>query len=111
MLSMVINGVEYVEKKQTDISNIVCVRCRYSGVHIGELVEKNGEEVTLINSRQIWRWKGANTLKELCETGVDSSSYTRISETKTTQTILLDAISIDQVTENALKTLCAVWNN
>lgn len=110
MDEILVNGVKFVPKNSVDVSKMVCVRCRDSGVHVGELVSRDGQEVTLQNSRQIWRWKGANTLKELCENGVNRDSYTRISTIKTTKTILLDAISIDEITPGAAATLEPVWN-
>jgi hypothetical protein len=40
---------------------IVIIRTRDAGVHVGELVSRNGNEVTLNGPHKIWRWRGANT--------------------------------------------------
>jgi hypothetical protein len=51
----------------------VVVRTYSAGVHVGELVSRKGQEVTLANARRIWRWFGANTLNEVATTGIDSA--------------------------------------
>jgi len=48
----------------------VIVRCTAAGVHAGELVNRQGTEVTLRNSRRIWYWKGAASLSELAVHGM-----------------------------------------
>ena len=52
----------------------VVVRTYSAGVHIGELVRKEGKEVTLANARRIWQWQGANTLHEVATAGVAKTS-------------------------------------
>ena len=56
----------------------VVVRTYSAGVHVGELVERNGKEVRLANAKRIWSWKGANTLSEISLHGVGAGS--RVSE-------------------------------
>jgi len=51
----------------------VLVRTYSAGVHFGTLKSRDGEEVTLENARRIWSWKGANTLNEIANRGVDQS--------------------------------------
>lgn len=58
---------------------IVIVRTRDAGVHIGELASRSGIECELINARRLWRWRGANTLNEISQSGVDKT-YSRISQ-------------------------------
>lgn len=63
--------------------DVVVVRTYSAGVHVGELVERNGKEVKLANAVRIWRWRGANTLHEIALHGIDSaatSGYSRVSE-------------------------------
>lgn len=51
----------------------VIIRSYYAGVHFGYLRHRDGKEVTLANSRRIWRWYGAWTLSEIATTGIDQS--------------------------------------
>jgi hypothetical protein len=47
----------------------VIVRAQGAGVFAGELVSKNGTEVTLKNARRLWYWSGAASLSELAVRG------------------------------------------
>ena len=67
-------------------ASVVLVRTTGAGVHVGELVSKEGNSVTLKNAHRVWRWKGANTLNELSQKGGDTG-YTRISEAVPTITV------------------------
>lgn len=58
----------------------VIVRGINSGVYIGELVDRQGQEVELANVQNIWRWQGAVNLTELADKGLDENNYTRITE-------------------------------
>lgn len=60
-------------------SKLVVVRTYSAGVHIGEVVAKTSTTITLKNSRRLYRWKGANTLSEVANNGVDME-YSRLSE-------------------------------
>ncbi len=55
------------------INDAVIVRAKDAGVHFGYLKAHSGNEVTLTNSRRIWRWFGAWTLSEIATTGLDQS--------------------------------------
>ncbi len=65
----------------------VLVRTTGAGVHVGRLVSRDGDAVTLTDARRLWRWKGANTLHEVALSGVDDT-YSRISEPVTEITVL-----------------------
>ena len=80
-----------MEKKQ-----YVVVRTYSAGVHVGELVQRDGKEVELANAKRIWSWRGANTLHEIALHGVGSGS--RVSEPVPSIT-LLEAIEIIPCTE------------
>ena len=56
------------------IGKYVICRCYSAGVHAGELVSKNGEEVVLKNSRRLWRWtaNGGVALSGLAMLGLKS---------------------------------------
>jgi hypothetical protein len=49
----------------------VLVRTYSAGVHFGTLLGGTGTVVHLKDSRRLWSWKGALTLNEVAETGVD----------------------------------------
>jgi len=65
---IVINGVTYVAKATT--GKEVIVRTYTAGVHIGEIKEKNGSEITLINARRLRNWSNAFTLNTVATNGV-----------------------------------------
>lgn len=59
------------------IGEFVIVRCRDAGVHAGTLVDYEGREVVLENSRRLWYWKCAgnqHTLSGVAEAGVTKDS-------------------------------------
>lgn len=77
-----INGVTYRRVGGNEDARVV-VRSRDAGVHVGTLIERTGDVVTLRDAVRIWRWRGANTLHEVAVAGIDSadeSSYTRVSQ-------------------------------
>lgn len=87
----------------------VLVRTYSAGVHVGELESKHGTEVVLRNSRQIWRWRGANTLREIAVHGIDSaakSGYSRVSE-PAPRVVLTQAVEILDLSEAAWESVCS----
>ena len=42
------------------VGKYVIVRCRDAGVHAGILLERQGRECVLAESRRLWYWKPAN---------------------------------------------------
>jgi len=103
-----VNGVKYI--KEQDNSQISLVRTYSAGVHVGELVYREGKEVKLRNASIIYRWRGANTLREVATEGVVTDDFTRISM-PVSEVILTEAIEIMPVSEKAAKTLKPVWNS
>lgn len=84
---------------------LVLVRTYSAGVHFGELVSRKGKEVELANARRIWRWKGANSLNEIANAGIESaaeSNYTRVSE-PVGSVILTEAIEVLAMTPAAFE--------
>ena len=104
---VIIDGIKYVREEQP--SELVLVRTYSAGVHVGELVSREGKECVLKNASIIYRWKGANTLNEVSKNGVSKDEYTRISD-KVDQVILTEVIAIYPVSEKAKETLQPVWN-
>ena len=86
----------------------VVVRTYSAGVHVGELVERRGQEVDLANARRIWSWQGANTLHEIANRGVGDGS--RVSEAVAAIT-LTQAIEVIDATSSAEANLMAApWS-
>lgn len=80
----------------------VVVRTFSAGVHVGELVSRDGKEVELANARRIWFWKGRFTLSEIANAGVGKGS--KLSEPVST-IALTEAIEIIETTEAGEKAL------
>lgn len=49
----------------------VLIRTYSAGVHFGELVKREGQEVHLKNARRLWSWTGALSLSEVASKGVE----------------------------------------
>ena len=64
--------------RTTLIGQHCVVRTYTAGVHIGEVVAKDGTNVLLKDARRLWSWKGAFTLSEVATDGV-SKTGSRIS--------------------------------
>jgi hypothetical protein len=105
-----INGVTYVPKgSEVSVATgprgpVVLVRTIGAGVHVGELLEQNGQVVKLADAHRIWRWRGANTLSELSRVGASTKDHTRISE-RVTEITLLTAIEVIPCTPDAAANL------
>lgn len=56
------------------VGKYVICRCYSAGVHAGELVSQNGDQVILKNSRRLWSWiaNGGVALSGLAVTGLKS---------------------------------------
>ena len=86
----------------------VVVRTYSAGVHVGELVERNGKEVQLANARRIWSWRGANTLHEVAASGVGPGSKVSVPCASVT---LTEAIEVLETTADARANLeSAKWS-
>jgi hypothetical protein len=85
------------------------IRTYSAGVHIGTLKSHNGKEVVLTNASRIWRWRGANTLNEVSQNGVDQE-YTRISE-RVPEITLTEAIELIPCSAKAIATFTPRWSD
>lgn len=56
------------------VGKYVIVRCYSAGVHAGELVSQDGDQVILKNSRRLWQWtaKSGVALSGLAVSGLKS---------------------------------------
>lgn len=89
----------------------VVVRTYSAGVHMGTLESQKGKEVILSKARRLWRWRGANTLHEVSQKGVNVNEYTRISESVPKIT-LTEAVEILPCSRTAIASLDrSIWLN
>ena len=65
---------------RTNKQPFVLTRGGKSGVMCGFLVRKTPTEIVLREARQVWRWRGANTLADLSQSGASLMYFTRISD-------------------------------
>lgn len=89
-----------IKKSKT---RFVLVRTFSAGVHFGELVSLRGRHAVIKNSRNIWRYRGANTLNELSLRGCDED-WSRISE-PVERVELTEVIQILDCTPEAVENL------
>lgn len=82
-----------------------CIFRSYSsGVHYGELVEKDGKEVIIKNARRLWYWKTTNkgiSLNEVALTGLAKDSKVCAA----VDAIWFEAIEIIPCTKEAIKNI------
>jgi hypothetical protein len=95
-------------KDTKKVLQYVIVRTSCAGVHAGELVSRNRNEVELCNARRVWAWTGAKTLHEISLFGVGDGS--KISAA-VARIVLLGVIEIIDATTDARAALETVgWN-
>ena len=82
------------------------IRTYSAGVHYGEVVKQNGNEVTLKNAIRIWYWHGAASLSQLAMEGVTAPEKCKF--TMPVDEIWLEAIEVIPCREEAIKIIEAV---
>ena len=87
--------------------NYVIVRGNHSGVFFGELKERNGQDVELLNARKLWYWDGAAAVEQLARDGVSLPHNCKFTVTVEEMTIT-DAIQIIPCTDAAQKSISGV---
>lgn len=85
----------------------VIVRTYSAGVFAGFLDSRDGQEVTLLQARRLWRWEGAASLSELAVRGVKTPSGCKF-PVAVPRVILTQAIEILDVTDAAKASIDAV---
>ena len=94
------------------MNNKVIVRADRAGVFFGEIQERNGNEVTMVNARRIWYWDGAASISQLAMEGT-----TKPNECKFTMPVaeitVLGVIEIIPCTDAAVASIGVVkeWKN
>ena len=87
------------------IGDYVIVRCRDAGVHAGYLVDYEGRNVTLKNSRRLWYWVCAekqHSLSGVAAVGITDKS--KIPDVVSTL-VLSDACEIISTTDKCEKSI------
>jgi hypothetical protein len=108
---IVIDGTTYVPKEsilqladKKDGMPFVCIRTYSAGVHCGYLKERNGKEVTLLDSIRIHQWSGAASLSQLAMEGVNNPNSCRFA-IPVNEIILTEVIEVIPMTEKAVENI------
>jgi len=59
-LAALFSGVSVVNVDHPFVGKYVIARCYSAGVHAGEVVSVDGENVVLKDSRRLWKWQAQN---------------------------------------------------
>lgn len=105
-----IGGVTYILTPKTAEENglpYVLIRSKSAGVFVGYLQHKDTTEVSLINSRRIHYWDGANSISQIAMEGVTLPENCRFAMTVPLMTIA-EWIEIIPVTEQAKQNIAEV---
>lgn len=89
------------------MENRKIIRANGAGVFFGEIVEENGNIVTVKDVRRIWEWAGANTLSELAQQGTTKPKECKIT-CKVDKIKIFNVVEILDVSEKAAKTIDGV---
>lgn len=80
------------------------VRTYSAGVFYGEIVERNGKEVTMKDAIRLWYWKGAASLSQLAMEGVKNPDECKFAM-PVSNVLLTEVIEILDTTEAAQKSI------
>lgn len=111
--SLMIDDVKYIredavkQQPAPNDENYVIVRSSKAGVFMGELLNRDGDTVTLADARRLWFWAGAATLSELAMRGVGKPKECKFPEPVTAVTVL-GVCEILSMTASALASVRAV---
>lgn len=117
-----VNGKKYVLKSSVKAvpkpaktlkgKKYVIARTYSAGVFAGYLDKKEGKEVTLLNARRIWYWKGAASLSQLAMEGTSKPKECKF-PCEVERVVLTEVIELLDVTEKARLSISEVpiWQN
>ncbi|NMM21554.1 MAG: hypothetical protein HHJ15_16630 [Rhodoferax sp.] len=73
-IATLFGATQQVAKPHPFVGKYVIARCYSAGVHAGEVVSVDGENVILKDSRRLWSWKAKEgiALSGVAQTGVQS---------------------------------------
>lgn len=83
------------------------VRCAQAGVFFGQIKERNGDEVTMINARKLWYWEGACAVEQLAVDGTKKHGDCKFT-VMVSEMVLTGVIQILACTDKAAESLAAV---
>lgn len=83
------------------------VRCAQAGVFFGQIKERNGDEVTMINARKLWYWEGACAVEQLAVDGTKKPGDCKFT-VMVSEMALTGVIQILACTDKAAESLAAV---
>ena len=83
------------------IGKKVIVRADRAGVFYGELKEKEGNEVQLVNARKLYYWNGANAVEQIALEGVNKPEDCQFTVTLEEMTVM-GVIQLLPCTDKAL---------
>lgn len=86
------------------------VRAKNAGVFAGNIKERNGDEVTMTNVRQIWYWDGAASLMQMAQSGVTNPRDCKFTVTVDELTVMgvCEIIPCTDIAEKCIKEV-AEW--
>lgn len=87
--------------------NYVLVRSKAASPFVGYLKSRNGQEVTLLNARRLWHWKGSASLSQMAMEGTSKPSECMF-PCEVSEVILTEMIEMIPVTEKAKKSIKSV---
>ena len=94
---------------KTNEKNYVIVRADRAGVFFGNLVNKEGSEVTLNECRKLFYWDGAAAVEQIALDGILESEVKKCKFTVTVENAtILGAIQIIPCTDKAIKSIKSV---
>ena len=115
--SIVVNGVEYVQKSEqqemavsTDGLKYCIVRADRAGVFAGYVKLREGNEVTLLNARRLWYWEGAASLSQAAEEGFSKPQNCKFPQ-EVSEILILGVIEVIPTTKKSEKSIkgVSVW--
>jgi hypothetical protein len=93
----------------TNNENYVIVRADKAGVFFGQLVNKQGDEITLNNCRKLWYWKNACAVEQLALDGVLEATKNECKFTVTVNNaIIMNVIQIIPCSDKAIKSIQSI---
>ena len=112
--TIVVNGVEYVQKSEqkemevnTDGFKYCIVRADRAGVFAGYVKNREGSEVTLLQARRLWYWDGAATLSQAAEEGFSKPQNCKFPQ-EISEILILGVIEVIPTTQKAQKSIKGV---
>lgn len=71
VLEMLLGAPQAITANHPAIGEYCIIRTHSAGVHAGTVSAVSDGNITLCNSRRIWKWGGAFSLSEVSQKGID----------------------------------------